>query len=259
MDFLTSLPADLAALADPSVRGAAPLLRPPDAAGETQSPTTPFALCLALLTEPLPGGEAWPATGKELPVAPLEPAAEPPRPARRTRCSLWRQPRSPPPHCKRACCPSTRRSPGRSRGRSRRDRCRERADDACRDSCCRRWRAARRPSTALAAPAAADLDPLAALAGLAAEAEPAPLETAAQPAAGTPAKTAAAPSWLEAFAEQRLQRPAALTPSELRAPRRRFRRRRQSRRLRPESTERGRRGARRRAADCAFAASTCRS
>src|SRR5688572_32711954 len=77
MDFLTSLPADLAALADPSVRGTAPLLRPPDSAGETSSPSTPFALCLALFTEPLPSGEAWPATGKELPVIPLEPAAEP--------------------------------------------------------------------------------------------------------------------------------------------------------------------------------------
>ena len=30
MEFLTSLPADLAAIADPSARGAAPLLRPPD-------------------------------------------------------------------------------------------------------------------------------------------------------------------------------------------------------------------------------------
>ena len=145
MDFLTSLPADLAALADPSVRGAAPLLRPPDSAGETQSPTTPFALCLALLTEPLSGGEAWPATGKELPVVPLEPAAEPAAPARRTRCSLWRQTRSPPPHCKRAYCPSTRPWRGQPRRlptwpcwdvRRRLPR-----------SCYRRWRAARRPST----------------------------------------------------------------------------------------------------------------
>jgi flagellar hook-length control protein FliK len=73
MEFLTALPADLVAAADPSARAAAPLLRPADADGKAPTAAMPFELCLALLTTPLPDGESWPAAGKELPVVPLEP------------------------------------------------------------------------------------------------------------------------------------------------------------------------------------------
>jgi flagellar hook-length control protein FliK len=76
MELAVSLPADLAVLADPTARGAAPLLRPPDAAGASPLPGTPFELCLAALTAELPDGEVWPVPGKELPLLPLEAAAD---------------------------------------------------------------------------------------------------------------------------------------------------------------------------------------
>jgi flagellar hook-length control protein FliK len=75
MEFLPALPAELVAVADPSARGAAPLLR--SAAGGTAAATAalPFADFLALLTEPVLAGESWPAPGKELPLLPVEPAS----------------------------------------------------------------------------------------------------------------------------------------------------------------------------------------
>ena len=74
MELLASLPVELAAVADPSARGAAPLLRPPGAGGPAPPPVLPFELVLDLLAEAPPGGESWPANGKELPLPPLEPA-----------------------------------------------------------------------------------------------------------------------------------------------------------------------------------------
>src|SRR5687768_4212370 len=76
MELLTSLPADFAAIADASARGPAPLLRLPETQGAPAAAATPFALCLALLTAEAPGGEAWPVAGKDLPVLPLDVAAE---------------------------------------------------------------------------------------------------------------------------------------------------------------------------------------
>jgi flagellar hook-length control protein FliK len=70
MELLIS-PPDLAALADPSARGAAPLLRVPEADG---APQASFALLLGLTTGAPASGEAWPPTGKELPA--LLPDAE---------------------------------------------------------------------------------------------------------------------------------------------------------------------------------------
>lgn len=76
MDFLPTLPPDLMALADPSVRGAAQLLAPMDPGHAEALGATPFALCLALLTAPPPSGEALPSTGNDLPTPPLEVAAD---------------------------------------------------------------------------------------------------------------------------------------------------------------------------------------
>jgi flagellar hook-length control protein FliK len=72
MEPLASLPAELAAIADPSARGAAPLLRPPGAGGPPPPSVLPFGQLLELLTERPPSGQAWPADGKELPLPSLE-------------------------------------------------------------------------------------------------------------------------------------------------------------------------------------------
>ena len=72
MELSTILPAELAAIADPSARGAAPLLTSADSGGNAPPAALPFALCLELLTEPSLSGEAWPADGKDLPLAPTE-------------------------------------------------------------------------------------------------------------------------------------------------------------------------------------------
>ena len=79
MEISASLPAELVAIADPSARGAAPLLISPDGG---RSAALPFALCLELLTEPRLSGEAWPVDGKDLPLPPADagtgmPAFEP--------------------------------------------------------------------------------------------------------------------------------------------------------------------------------------
>ena len=73
MELLTSLPPDLAVLADPLARGPAPFKRPPDADGAQPAP---FELLLGLLTALPPSGEPWPDAGKELPVVPESPEAE---------------------------------------------------------------------------------------------------------------------------------------------------------------------------------------
>jgi len=81
MELVTSLPAELFAIADPAARGAAPLLRPAEADADSSASTASFEACLALLGMPLPTGQAWPVTGKELPPAPLDLAAVAPDPA----------------------------------------------------------------------------------------------------------------------------------------------------------------------------------
>jgi len=69
MELVASLPPDLAALADPTARAAAPPLRP-TAQDDAVAPTAvPFELLLGLLTAPLPGGESLPAAGNALPAA----------------------------------------------------------------------------------------------------------------------------------------------------------------------------------------------
>jgi flagellar hook-length control protein FliK len=76
MDSLPAVPPDLAALAVPSVRGAAPLLGSVESEHAEASAASPFELCLALLTAPPPSGEAMPPGGKDLPVLSLEFAAD---------------------------------------------------------------------------------------------------------------------------------------------------------------------------------------
>jgi flagellar hook-length control protein FliK len=78
VELTAQLPAELVAFADPSVRGAAPLLRPGESGTESVASPLPFDLYLALLTTPQRGGETWPPTGKELPVAPTVAAATAP-------------------------------------------------------------------------------------------------------------------------------------------------------------------------------------
>lgn len=73
MEIVAALPPDLAAIADPSARGAAPLLRPPQAEADSPPAVAPFELYLALLTGAQPGGEAWPPAGNDLPVATPQP------------------------------------------------------------------------------------------------------------------------------------------------------------------------------------------
>ena len=75
MESLTSLPAELFAAADPSVRGAAPLLRPDEAVADSAGPLAPFDAVLALLAVPLPAGQGSPLPGKDLPAPPLVVAA----------------------------------------------------------------------------------------------------------------------------------------------------------------------------------------
>jgi flagellar hook-length control protein FliK len=197
------------------------LSRSPETQGGPATAATPFARCLALLTAEAPGGEVWPAAGKELPVLRLDEATEvdeapelapspllafappafvqrglpaqvllggtpePALPAAPTAVPL------PVPPTDAELAPPAPPAPSAP------------------------------PSgdlptpAALAPPASADFDPLAALA--AADAEPTPLDGTAPQAATATAKSAPAPSWLEAFIdERRLQRPAAGTPTEAR-------------------------------------------
>jgi flagellar hook-length control protein FliK len=217
MELLTSLPADLAVFADPSARGAAPLLRPPEGAGAPAVAATPFELCLALLTAGPPAGESWPASGKELPALPPDsadgdaaefdpaallafapalfgaalqaqlPSGEEPTPAlpAATTPVQTSQPPLPQPQATLALPPPS-------------------GDTATAD--------------AAASSQAGDLELLATLTN--ADAAALALEVA-EPHAGTTASRAAPPppSWLEAFTrEGRLQRPAAATATEQRAP-----------------------------------------
>ncbi len=69
MDFVASLPPDLAALADPTARAAAPPLRPTDQDDAAAAAAMPFEWLLGLLTTPLSGGESLPPTGNALPAA----------------------------------------------------------------------------------------------------------------------------------------------------------------------------------------------
>jgi flagellar hook-length control protein FliK len=71
MEALTSLPAELVALADPSARGAAPLLRPTGPPEDVGDAPASFDAFLALLAMPLPAGEGSPLPGRDLPVPPL--------------------------------------------------------------------------------------------------------------------------------------------------------------------------------------------
>ncbi len=72
MELSISLPADLAAIADPSAREAAPLLDSRGTGARAAAAVLPFELCLDLLSGSTLGGEVLPADGKDLPL----PAAE---------------------------------------------------------------------------------------------------------------------------------------------------------------------------------------
>jgi flagellar hook-length control protein FliK len=214
MELLTSLPADFAVIADASARGPAPLLRSPETQGAPAAAAAPFALCLALLTAEAPGGEAWPAAGKDLPVLPPDVAAEtddatelapsplavfvPPafaQGALPTQLLLGAAPEPALPSATTAVplpLPTAAVAPPAL------------------------------PSGDLPTPDApaphtlAGFDPLAEF--TAAGAEPTPLDAAVPQAATATAKTAPAPSWLDAFLdERRLQRPAVATPTDVRA------------------------------------------
>jgi flagellar hook-length control protein FliK len=78
MEALPSLPPELVAFAAPLTRGPAPLLGSGVAEPATDDVALPFDLYLALMTPPLPTGEAWPASGKDLPVATAVAAPAPP-------------------------------------------------------------------------------------------------------------------------------------------------------------------------------------
>lgn len=69
MEALPSLPPELVAFAAPMAREGAPLLGSGAAETEPGDGAQPFELYLALMTGPQPAGEAWPASGKELPLA----------------------------------------------------------------------------------------------------------------------------------------------------------------------------------------------
>jgi len=216
MELLTSLPADFAAIADASARGPAPLLRSPETQGTPAPAATPFALCLALLTAEAPGGEAWPPAGKELPVLPLDVAAETDEATELAPSPL---PAFAPPAFAQSALP-TQLLLGA-------------APEPALPSATTAVPLPLPPTAAEVAPPAlpggdlptpdalaphalADFDPLAGLAS--ADAEPTPLDAAAPQAATATAKTAPAPSWLDAFIdERRLQRPAAATPTDVRA------------------------------------------
>jgi flagellar hook-length control protein FliK len=77
MEIVAALPPELAAIADPSARGAKPLLRPLEAETDPLTAVAPFGLYLALLTGPFPGGEVSPPAGNALPVATPETPALP--------------------------------------------------------------------------------------------------------------------------------------------------------------------------------------
>jgi flagellar hook-length control protein FliK len=206
MELLTSLPADLTAIVDPSARGAAQLLKVADPDGAAPEAATPFALCLALLTTPVPGGEAWPAAGKDLPVVSLEPVTET-LPATPSDALLTLAPI--------ALDASLQPWPGAVQELASGELTAAASAVPLADAK-PAWAAlpplpGDAPGTVaapFAAPAAADLGALTALA--AADVAPAPLAAAEQHAAQLPAETTAAPSWLETFAdERRLQRPPA--------------------------------------------------
>jgi flagellar hook-length control protein FliK len=216
MELLTSLPADFAAIADASARGPAPLLRLPETQGAPAAAATPFALCLALLTAEAPGGEAWPVAGKELPVLPLDVAAETDDVA-----ELALSPLAVfgPPAFAQAALPAQLLLGA--------------VPEPALPSATTAVPLPLLPTAAELAPPAlpsgdlptpdalaphhiAGFDPLAEFAALGSE--PTPLDAAAPPAATATAKTAPAPSWLDAFIdERRLQRPAAATPADVRA------------------------------------------
>lgn len=69
MEALPSLPPELLALAAPMAREPAPLLGFGGPEPEHEGAALPFDLYLALMTAPRATGEAWPASGKDLPVA----------------------------------------------------------------------------------------------------------------------------------------------------------------------------------------------
>jgi flagellar hook-length control protein FliK len=223
MDFSTALPADLVAAADPSGRGPAPLLRSVAADEAQATAALPFADFLALLTTPLPAGESWPITGKDLPVMPGEleggdafaavpnaallaafanagaAAAPPTQPAAAGPLSVGLPSNMPLPVSTKSVEPAAVEQPAFS------------PDEAA---------SAADPGT----PVAADLE---AVAMAVAEEPLAPLDGVALEVVTAPVKSATAPSWLEAFAlERRWQRPAAVsaveprvaTPPQLLAP-----------------------------------------
>src|SRR5712675_592529 len=76
MELVASLPPDLAAIADPTVRAAAPPLRPTDQDDAAAAAAVPFEWLLGLFTAPLPGGESLPVTGNALPAAAVDAACE---------------------------------------------------------------------------------------------------------------------------------------------------------------------------------------
>jgi flagellar hook-length control protein FliK len=69
MEALPSLPPELVAFVAPMAREPASLLGSADADTESTGAALPFDLYLALLTAPPTAGEAWPASGKDLPAA----------------------------------------------------------------------------------------------------------------------------------------------------------------------------------------------
>ena len=72
MELVTSLPPDLAAIADPTARAAAPPLRPTNQDDAATAAAMPFEWLLGLLTASLPAGQSLPATGKALPAAAVD-------------------------------------------------------------------------------------------------------------------------------------------------------------------------------------------
>ena len=76
MELVASLPPDLATIADPTARAAAPPLRPTDQDDAAAAAAVPFEWLLGLLTTPLPGGEGLPATGNALPAAAVDAACD---------------------------------------------------------------------------------------------------------------------------------------------------------------------------------------
>ena len=76
MELVASLPPDLAAMADPTARAAAPPLRPTDQDDAAAAATMPFELLLGLLTASLPAGQSLPATGNALPAVAVDAACD---------------------------------------------------------------------------------------------------------------------------------------------------------------------------------------